>query len=133
MLKCENVNFIDAGISTRDVTCSRIDDNTHAGKSNCPQDSKPALEQVCNPQDCPPEWHSYLTACTKTGGKGTQTKKIECRRLTTDHYHVVHDSACTEQRPTLGTSDLITCNEIACPPVYKPEPWSKVSHNVNHS
>ena len=56
MLKCENVNFIDAGISTRDVTCSRIDDNTHAGKSNCPQDSKPALEQVCNPQDCPPEY-----------------------------------------------------------------------------
>ncbi|CAB3995183.1 Hypothetical predicted protein [Paramuricea clavata] len=119
------------GISTRDVTCSRKDDNTRVGIVNCPQDRKPAGEQVCNAQECPPEWHSHLTACTKTCGKGTQSKKIECRRLTTDHYCVVNDTECTEPRPTAGEPGLIYCNEIACPPVYKPEPWSKVS-KVNH-
>jgi hypothetical protein len=78
-------------------------------------------------------WHSYLTACTKTCGKGAQMRKIACRRLTTDHYRFVHDSECTQPRPTSAEPDLITCNEIACPPVYKPEPWSKVSHRVNWS
>ena len=48
--------FYDVGISSRDVTCARNDDNTRVGMSNCPQDSKPAAEQVCNTQDCPPEY-----------------------------------------------------------------------------
>lgn len=72
-------------------------------------------------------WYSYLTACTKTCGKGTQHKQVECRRLTTDHYRVVSDSECTDTRPTVGGPDLAYCNEIACPPMYKPGPWSKVS------
>ena len=72
-------------------------------------------------------WYSYLTACTKTCGKGTQHKKIECRRLATDHYRVVSDSECTETRPTVGGPDLTYCSEIACPPIYKLGPWSKVS------
>ncbi|XP_028401265.1 A disintegrin and metalloproteinase with thrombospondin motifs 6-like isoform X2 [Dendronephthya gigantea] len=115
------------GMSTRDVTCSREDDNTRVGMSNCPSNAKPAVDQVCNAHDCPPEWHSYLTACTKTCGKGSQHRKIECRRLTTEHFRVVDDTECAGPRPTAEKPDFVHCNEIACPPSYKPGPWSKCS------
>ena len=72
-------------------------------------------------------WHSYLTPCSKTCGKGTQRKSIECRRLTVNHYRVVHDSECTDVRPTAAKPHFVYCNEIACPPIYLPGTWSAVS------
>ena len=44
------------GMSIRDLTCYRKDDNTRVGMSNCPQNTKPAVDQVCNAHDCPPEY-----------------------------------------------------------------------------
>ena len=67
-----------------------------------------------------------MTPCSRTCGKGTQSRKIECRRLTSNDWRVVDDSECIHDARPTGEPDT-HCNKLACPPVYITGPWSEVS------
>lgn len=101
----------DGGVSTRAVTC--IDDlNTVVTDSFCityaPSILKPATQQSCNTQACPPTWrYSLYSSCSVTCGSGVETRTAAC--VTTAGV-VVADSLCTGTQESLSRP----CTQPAC-------------------
>ena len=69
-------------------------------------------------------WHlSSWQSCTKTCGKGSQSRSVVCQSKTNDtHYKIESDSHCNATTKPIG---FRFCNEIKCP-VYRAIHWSEV-------
>lgn len=69
-------------------------------------------------------WHlSNWQSCTKTCGKGSQSRSVVCRAKINDtHYKIESDSLCNATKKPL---ELRYCNEIKCP-AYRTTHWSEV-------
>ena len=65
------------------------------------------------------------TPCSKTCGKGSQTREILCRRMTVNSWIVQNDTECDGPRPQ---EPLLYryCNEIICPSEWVGLPWTEV-------
>ena len=64
--------------------------------------------------------------CSKTCGKGAQTREVVCRQeVTRGKFQTLSDSKCTGNKP----SDPVSrdCNKIDCPAENVPGDWSAVS------
>jgi len=107
------------GRQTRDVRCVRSDDLTPASANCCGEDFKPNSENLCF------EWHlSNWQSCTKTCGKGSQSRSVVCQAKINDtHYKIESDSLCNATTKPIG---LRFCNEIKCP-AYRTAHWSECS------
>ncbi|XP_022798270.1 A disintegrin and metalloproteinase with thrombospondin motifs 12-like isoform X2 [Stylophora pistillata] len=107
------------GQQTRDVYCVRDDDFSPAGASCCGEDSKPDEIKLCF------EWHfSNWQACTKTCGRGSQSRSVVCRaRVTDTDYQIQSDEVCNAVPKPVETR---FCNEINCP-AYRTTHWTKCS------
>lgn len=107
------------GQQTRDVHCVRDDDMTPASASCCGEDSKPDEIQLCF------EWHvSNWQACTKTCGRGNQSRSVVCRaRVTDTDYQIEFDEVCNATKKPIETR---FCNEINCP-ASRTTHWTKCS------
>ena len=75
-------------------------------------------------------WHlSSWQSCTKTCGKGSQSRSVVCQSKTNHtHYKIESDSHCNATTKPVG---FRFCNEIKCP-VYRAIHWSEV-WNVKES
>ena len=75
-------------------------------------------------------WHlSSWQSCTKTCGKGSQSRSVVCQSKTNHtHYKIESDSHCNSTTKPIG---FRFCNEIKCP-VYRAIHWSEV-WNVKES
>lgn len=63
--------------------------------------------------------------CSKTCGKGVQTREIACRQeVSRGQFNRLSDSQCSAQKPTGSVTE--ECNKIDCPPEKVPEDWSAV-------
>ena len=68
--------------------------------------------------------------CSRTCGKGVQTRQVVCRQEETrGKYKTVSDSKCSGAKPTDPKSQ--DCNKIDCPAEYVPGDWSKVTITYN--
>lgn len=107
------------GRQTREVRCVRSDDLTPASANCCGEDFKPDSKNLCF------EWHlSSWQPCTKTCGKGSQSRSVVCQAKINDtHYKIESDSLCNATTKPVG---LRFCNEIKCP-VYRAIRWSECS------
>ncbi|XP_031559182.1 A disintegrin and metalloproteinase with thrombospondin motifs 18-like [Actinia tenebrosa] len=116
------------GTQVRAVECVRKDDKSHLGTYVCESNARmPAAVQVCNQQACPQSWYkSNWSPCSKTCGKGLQTREIICRQeISKQKYKTLPDSSCSGEKPT---GDLRKdCNKVGCPLEWVPTPWSKCS------
>ena len=63
--------------------------------------------------------------CSRTCGKGVQTREIVCRQqVSRGQFNTLPDSQCTDAKPTdPATQD---CNKIDCPAEKVPGDWSAV-------
>ncbi|XP_013812745.2 ADAMTS-like protein 3 [Apteryx mantelli] len=111
------------GIQTRDVFCQQPGGSTVA-LENC-KDKKPHSLQACNQIDCPPVWHvEEWQQCSRTCGRGIQSRKVYCKQLLTDGSFLKHpDEVC--QEPKLPDSK--PCAKVDCPPQLVVGEWSKCS------
>jgi len=107
------------GRQTREVRCVRSDDSTPASANCCGENVKPESENLCF------EWHlSIWQSCTKTCGKGSQSRSVVCQSKTNDtHYKIESDSRCNATTKPIG---FRYCNEIKCQ-VYRAIHWSECS------
>ncbi|KAK2559265.1 A disintegrin and metalloproteinase with thrombospondin motifs 6 [Acropora cervicornis] len=84
------------GVSTREVSCVRSDDETPASFNSCSKALKPTSQQICNNASCNPEW--YLTewnTCSKTCGNGSHFRLMYCRKqINASYFEKLDDSAC---------------------------------------
>ena len=75
----------------------------------------------------PSSWYvSGWRPCSKTCGKGAQTREVVCRQeVTRGKFQTLSDSKCTGNKP----SDPVSrdCNKIDCPAENVPGDWSAVS------
>ena len=69
-------------------------------------------------------WHlSSWQSCTKTCGKGSQSRSVVCQSKTNDtHYKLESDFRCNAKTKPIG---FRFCNEIKCP-AYRETHWSEV-------
>jgi len=116
------------GIQTRKVECVAIEDMSYLKDAVCVQHSpKPATEQPCNTHSCDPIWYvSGWRPCSRTCGKGVQTREIVCRQqVSRGQFNTLPDSQCTDAKPAdPATQD---CNKIDCPAEKVPGDWSACS------
>ena len=64
--------------------------------------------------------------CSRTCGKGVQTRQVVCRQeVTRGKYKTISDSKCSGAKPT--DSKTQDCNKIDCPAEYIPGDWSEVT------
>ncbi|XP_078379485.1 A disintegrin and metalloproteinase with thrombospondin motifs 1-like [Oculina patagonica] len=96
------------GQQTREVRCVRSDDLSPASADCCGENFKPNATSLCF------GWHaSGWQSCTKTCGKGSQSRSVVCRAKINDtHYQIESDSVCDS---TPKPEELRYCNEIKCP------------------
>jgi len=116
------------GIKTRKVECVLKEDLSYLNDAVCAKISaKPATQQNCNTQSCAPAWYvSGWRPCSRTCGKGVQTRQVVCRQeVSRGKYKTVSDSKCSGAKPTDPKSQ--DCNKIDCPAEYVPGAWSKCS------
>ncbi|KAJ7328150.1 metalloendopeptidase [Desmophyllum pertusum] len=116
------------GIQTRKVECILQEDLTYLNDAVCAKISaKPAKQQECNTKSCAPVWYvSGWRGCSKTCGKGVQTRQVVCRQEETrGQYKTLSDSKCSKAKPTDPESQ--DCNKIDCPAEYVPGDWSACS------
>lgn len=116
------------GIQIRTVECILQTDATYLNDAVCEKTTpKPAKQQDCNTQSCPPTWYvSGWRPCSKTCGKGAQTREVVCRQeVTRGKFQTLSDSKCTGNKP----SDPVSrdCNKIDCPAENVPGDWSACS------
>lgn len=116
------------GIKTRKVECVLKEDLSYLNDAICAKLSvKPATQQDCNTQRCAPAWYvSGWRPCSRTCGKGVQTRQVVCRQeVTRGKYKTVSNSKCSGAKPTDPKSQ--DCNKIDCPTEYIPGEWSECS------
>ena len=72
-------------------------------------------------------WHvSNWQACTKTCGRGNQSRSVVCRaRVTDTDYQIEFDEVCNATKKPIETR---FCNEINCP-ASRTTHWTKVWHD----
>ncbi|XP_075366966.1 A disintegrin and metalloproteinase with thrombospondin motifs 18 isoform X2 [Mycteria americana] len=62
--------------------------------SLCPV-STPTQLQMCNSQDCPPEWSTGLwSQCSKTCGRGVKKRDVYCKSTGSPKVKILPDSIC---------------------------------------
>ncbi|XP_048588217.1 A disintegrin and metalloproteinase with thrombospondin motifs 18 isoform X2 [Nematostella vectensis] len=119
------------GERSRVLYCVRSDDNTFASHSACDAALRPASVEACNTQTCPPEWHvTEWDTCSKTCGRGSQSRAVFCRKKTTSSSHeTIDDQICLDSGLTRPNVTEVSryCNEIPCPPEWVPLAWSECS------
>ncbi|XP_078380418.1 A disintegrin and metalloproteinase with thrombospondin motifs 6-like isoform X1 [Oculina patagonica] len=116
------------GIQTRKVECVLKEDMSYLNDAVCAQISaKPDTQQACNTQSCPPVWYvSGWRPCSRTCGKGVQTRQVVCHQEETrGHFKTLSDSMCSGAKPTDPESR--DCNKIDCPAEFVPGGWSACS------
>ncbi|XP_049661348.1 A disintegrin and metalloproteinase with thrombospondin motifs 18 isoform X2 [Accipiter gentilis] len=63
--------------------------------SLCPV-STPTQVQMCNSQDCPPEWSPGLwSQCSKTCGRGVKKRDVYCKSTGSPKVKILPDSMCS--------------------------------------
>ncbi|PFX33597.1 A disintegrin and metalloproteinase with thrombospondin motifs 6 [Stylophora pistillata] len=116
------------GVQTRTVECILQSDLTYLNDAVCQKTTqKPSHQLDCNTQGCPPTWYvSGWRPCSRTCGKGQQTRQVICRQeVTRGKFQTLSDSECTGNKP----SDPVSrdCNKIDCPAENIPGDWSACS------
>ncbi|KAJ7328152.1 metalloendopeptidase [Desmophyllum pertusum] len=97
------------GQQTREVYCERSDDLTPASENCCGEKAKPNAIKLCF------GWHVTVEPCTKTCGKGSQSRSVVCRaKLNDTHYKIESDSLC-DGTPKPIIIEHQYCNEVQCP------------------
>ncbi|XP_062442223.1 A disintegrin and metalloproteinase with thrombospondin motifs 18 isoform X3 [Rhea pennata] len=68
--------------------------------SLCPV-STPTQVQMCNTQDCPPEWTPGLwSQCSKTCGRGVKKRDVYCKSTSPPKQKILPESMCSrDQKP----------------------------------
>jgi len=114
------------GQQTREVRCVRSDNITGAiyesaaNADCCGEESKPDAINLCY------NWHaSDWQACTKSCGRGSQSKSVVCRaKINATHYKIDQSEALCDaaQKPTA----FRYCNEVNCLATWKTS-WTECS------
>ncbi|XP_078097671.1 ADAMTS-like protein 3 [Mustelus asterias] len=117
------------GIQTRDVYCKRpvahvVEESVKVADEEC-SDPKPPELQACNQIDCPPSWHEgEWQPCSRTCGRGVQSRKVTCKQLLTDgSFLSLADELCLDHKPQMQQA----CANTDCPPHLALGKWSKCS------
>ncbi|XP_069481103.1 ADAMTS-like protein 3 isoform X2 [Ambystoma mexicanum] len=112
------------GIQTRNVHCLQPGESTATSEQAC-RDQKPFAFQACNQIDCPPDWHAEdWQQCTHTCGGGTQSRKVNCKRMMADgSFLKMSDEHCRNTRPASHKP----CGKTDCPAQLSVGDWSKCS------
>eukprot|EP00076_Gallus_gallus_P010485 XP_004944310.3 A disintegrin and metalloproteinase with thrombospondin motifs 18 isoform X2 [Gallus gallus] len=64
--------------------------------SLCPV-STPTQVQICNSQDCPPEWSPGLwSQCSKTCGRGVKKRDVYCTSTSSPKLKILPESMCSQ-------------------------------------
>lgn len=76
------------GTQTRLVLCVNKQSFEEADSNLCDINLKPAEEQICGNEDCPPTWSvSEFGNCSQPcGTNGTQTRSVQCLQLSANKY-----------------------------------------------
>ncbi|XP_032243179.2 A disintegrin and metalloproteinase with thrombospondin motifs 14 [Nematostella vectensis] len=115
------------GLQNRTVECNRADDKTYVRDEICQKKEKtPDRIRPCNTGPCSPEWHlSQWRPCSKTCGKGTQIRILQCRRqIFEGRYEEMPGWRCGKRHSELLKRD---CNKRGCLPEWNPLSWGKCS------
>ncbi|XP_068692661.1 A disintegrin and metalloproteinase with thrombospondin motifs 16-like [Montipora foliosa] len=117
------------GVSTRELSCVRSDDETPASVASCSRALKPSTQQICNNPSCKPEWHlTEWSRCSKTCGNGSHSRLVYCRKqINASHFEKLNDSSCDIKAKPNAHRLLQRCNEVQCPAEWRPQSWSKCS------
>ncbi|XP_028034800.1 papilin isoform X5 [Bombyx mandarina] len=113
------------GIQSRDVTCRSREELEVVDEGLCDDGLKPATNQTCNTQACPPQWvPGNWSRCSKRCGKdGTRSREVRCEKIITNGLpSVVDDKECFDllgPKPALYES----CNVDAACPTWFISPW----------
>ena len=73
-------------------------------------------------------WHlTPWNECSKTCGKGDHFRVLYCRKqINESYFQKVDDKACySSTKPNVTLFQQ--CNEVMCPPEWRPLPWSEVT------
>lgn len=117
------------GVSTRELSCVRSDDETPASVASCSRALKPSTQQICNNPSCKPEWHlTEWSRCSKTCANGSHYRVVYCRKqINASHFEKLNDSSCDIKAKPNAHRLFQRCNEVQCPAEWRPQSWSKCS------
>jgi len=99
------------GVRTRSMRCIRSDDQSPATDKAC--GNKPPTKEKCSLRDCPSEWHTEWTDCSKSCGKGQQTREVICLMKITANQYVQSNNCSNKTRP-VDKETIRSCNSFAC-------------------
>ncbi|XP_061384586.1 papilin isoform X3 [Danaus plexippus] len=113
------------GYQTRQVTCRSREELNIVDESLCDEGLRPATNQTCNIEACPPRWvEGPWSPCSKPcGDGGTRSRQIYCEKIITNRFpSIVADKECFD---LLGPKPELyqTCNENATCPTWFTGPW----------
>ncbi|CAH3174133.1 unnamed protein product [Porites evermanni] len=105
------------GQQTREVLCVRSDNDTGqtaASVNCCGEESKPNSVNLCY------SWHTDdWQACTKTCGKGTQSRSVVCRAKLNDTHYDIDESEFLCNITLKPMTFRSSCNDVNCPATWK--------------
>uniref|UniRef100_A0A452IU28 A disintegrin and metalloproteinase with thrombospondin motifs 18 n=1 Tax=Gopherus agassizii TaxID=38772 RepID=A0A452IU28_9SAUR len=88
----------DGGQQSRPVQCVQkktFQKEEVVAHSLCPV-STPAQVQICNTQDCPPEWSpGPWSQCSKTCGRGIKKRDVHCKSTSPSKLKILPESMCS--------------------------------------
>ncbi|XP_060076727.1 thrombospondin type-1 domain-containing protein 4-like [Ylistrum balloti] len=94
-----------SGTQETEVLCVLKTTQVQVTDDNCDVSLRPPKQTVtCNKSPCPPQWelHSW-SVCSVTCGRGTQSRRVECKRRISGENHIsVSASLCdAEEKPAI--------------------------------
>ncbi|XP_039260458.2 A disintegrin and metalloproteinase with thrombospondin motifs 18-like [Styela clava] len=99
---------------------TKVDDNL------CTSSPKPGKRtEICNSEPCPAGWATEeWSECSRTCGGGLQTRRVTCRRNTTDGEEYVAPNHCDLSNKPMRNQ---ICAKEECPADWKAGTWSQCS------
>lgn len=103
------------GIQAREALCKqRLSDGSilELPETFC-SSTKPATQELCHNEDCPPEWSlNDWSQCSVSCGEGTQIQGAVCKqKVKTGEYIVVNSTLCPDSIPHQMTR---SCSSAPC-------------------